>query len=141
MSLSTLRVRFAETDQMGVAHHSSYVVWLELARVDWLREQGLSYKQMDAEGISLAVSELSVQYRSSVAFDDELVVETRLTEARSRRFCFSYNLRQGDKIVALATTVHTPVDQTGRAIRLPVHWFEKLQTPAIKDASMNLKER
>lgn len=130
MSLSTLRVRFAETDQMGVAHHSSYVVWLELARVDWLRERGLSYKQMEADGISLAVSELNVQYRSSVSFDDEVSIESQLTEARSRRFCFSYCIRQGDRIVALATTVHTPVDGSGRAIRLPVQWFEKLQAAA-----------
>ena len=72
MSTATtrLRVRFKETDQMGVVHHSEYPVWLEVARIEWLRERGLSYRELEDSGISLAVSELAVTYRAAARFDD-----------------------------------------------------------------------
>lgn len=124
-----LRVRFAETDQMGIAHHSAYLVWLEAGRVEWLRERGLSYRRLEEEGISLAVSGIEIGYRSASRFDDELEVETRLLEARSRRFRFSYRLtRPADAtLIATAVSVHVPTDRSGRAIRLPQNWLGELQ--------------
>ena len=76
-----LRVRFAETDQMGVAHHATYAVWLEAARVEWLRDLGLSYRDLDAQGVSLAVTGLDVRYRRAVRFDDRLRIDVALEEA------------------------------------------------------------
>jgi acyl-CoA thioester hydrolase len=123
-----LRVRFAETDQMGIVHHSSYVVWLEAARVEWLRERGLSYRLMEEQGISLAVSGLELAYRSAARFDDELEVEARLVEARSRRFRFTYRVARplDGELLATGASVHVPTDRSGKAIRLPSEWFDRL---------------
>ena len=124
-----IRVRFAETDQMGVAHHSVYPVWCEASRVEWMRVRGLSYRELEDEGVSLAVSELSVQYRASVRFDDELLVETRLAEARSRRFRYAYRaLRaEGGQLVATGSSLHVPTNREGRAIRMPDKWLRALE--------------
>ena len=121
-----LRVRFAETDQMGVAHHSAYVIWFEAARVEWLRARGLDYRRLEASGISLAVSAVNVQYLKSSRFDDELFVDARLTELKSRRARYHYAVYRGDEVIATGDTLHIPVDQTGRALRLPQMWLEAL---------------
>jgi acyl-CoA thioester hydrolase len=124
-----LRVRFAETDQMGIAHHGAYIIWMEAARVEWLRERGMSYKEWEEEGVSLAVSGIELEYRSSSFFDDELVIETKLIEARSRRFRFGYVVKRvGDNVLLVkGTSLHTPMDKTGKAIRLPEKWFKDLE--------------
>ena len=124
-----LRVRFAETDQMGIAHHSSYVLWLEAARVEWLRERGISYVEMERSGVSLAVSGLTVNYRAAAYFDDEVEVETTLVEGKSRRFRYAYRLTRiaDSTLLATAETVHTPVERSGRAIRLSKDWLGKLE--------------
>ncbi len=131
MSVETtlsLRVRFAETDQMGVVHHSRWAVWLEAARVEWLRERGLSYRELEDTGVSLAVSELSVRYRAAARFDDLLEVTARLDEGRSRRFIFSYTVRRpaDGTLLAEARTVHVPTDRSGRAIRMSSEWLAAL---------------
>lgn len=128
----TVRVRFAETDQMGVVHHSRWAVWLEAARVEWLRERGLSYRELEDSGISLAVSELNVRYRAAARFDDLLEVTAVLEEARSRRFIFSYTVsRPADgTLLAEARTVHVPTDRTGRATRISQAWLTALAAPS-----------
>jgi len=126
-SISSLKVRFSETDQMGVAHHSSYVLWCEVGRVDWMHAHDMSYKHFEQEtGVSLVVSELNIKYRSGVSFDDEVIIETRLTEAKSRRFTFTYELSSNATLVATAETIHTPMTRTGRATRMPQVWLESL---------------
>ena len=124
-----LRVRFAETDQMGVAHHSSYVLWMEAARVEWLRERDISYVQMERSGVSLAVSSVNINYRAAAHFDDEVQVETKLVEGKSRRFRYVYRLTRAhdNALLAVGETVHTPVDRSGRAIRHSRAWLEKLE--------------
>lgn len=125
-----LRVRFAETDRMGIVHHSRWAVWLEAARVEWLRERGLSYRELEDSGVSLAVTSLALSYRAPARFDDELAVMVQLREARSRRFRFSYRvlLLPDRELLAEGETVHVPVSSTGRAIRLPPAWQERLAT-------------
>lgn len=124
-----LRVRFAETDQMGVAHHAAYVVWLEAARVEWLRALGLSYRALEDDGISLAVTGLQVHYRAALRFDDRVLVAPELVEARSRRLTFRYRvLRLADGILtATATTLHVPTDRRGLALRLPAAWLDAVR--------------
>lgn len=122
-----LRVRFAETDQMGIAHHSAYVVWFEAARVEWLRTRGLDYRRLEAGGVSLAVSAISVQYLKSCRFDDELHVEATLTELKSRRVRYRYLITREGERIATGDSLHTPVDTRGRVIRLPAVWLEALQ--------------
>ena len=125
-SKSNVRVRYAETDAMGVAHHSSYVVWLEVARVDWLKAAGMDYRVLESEGVSLAVSKLELEYRASLYFDDDLSVTASLGEARSRRVRFDYLLYRNADLVAKASTLHVPVSE-GLATRLPVKWLEFLK--------------
>lgn len=129
MSELKLSVRYAETDAMGVAHHSAYVVWMEAGRVAWLKDRGMSYRDLEAGGINLAVSNLTVDYRTSAKFDDEVIVETRLVDAKSRRVRFDYELRlEQGHLLASGSSTHTPTSQDGRAIRLPPAWLELLQT-------------
>jgi acyl-CoA thioester hydrolase len=130
-----LRVRFAETDQMGVAHHAAYVVWLEAARVEWLRGHGLSYRDLETEGVSLAVTSVDVAYRSAARFDDLLRIEVTLEEARTRRLRFAYRVLQVDdgRVVATAHTVHVPTAPTGAAMRLPRRWLAAVGT--LRDAT------
>ncbi len=123
-----LRVRFAETDQMGVAHHAAYVVWLEAARVEWMRDLGLSYRELDAQGVSLAVTGLEVRYRQAVRFDDLLRIEVVLEEARSRRLRIGYRIVRSEDgaLAAEATTVHVPTARSGAAMRLPSAWLDAI---------------
>ncbi len=127
--MTRLRVRFAETDQMAVAHHGAYAAWLEVARVEWLREHGYAYTELEAQGVSLAVSALTVRYRSAARFDDELRVETRLVAAASRGCRFTYAIRRDadDTLIARAETTHVAVDRRGRAVRIPDAWHAFLE--------------
>jgi acyl-CoA thioester hydrolase len=130
----TLRVRFAETDQMGVAHHAAYVVWLEAARVEWMRERGLSYRELEDDGISMAVSSLRVRYRRAVRFDDLVTVQCRLAEVRSRYGRYEYRLVGEDgAYLADATTEHVATDRRGRAVRLPGRWLDALRAEVRPD--------
>lgn len=122
-----LRVRFAETDQMGVAHHSAYVIWLEAARVEWLRRRNMSYRQIEDAGISLAVSRLEVAYRAAAYFDDLLTITAKLAGVRSRRVTYEYRIYRGRTLLATATTEHVPTDRSGRAVTLPERWLEPLR--------------
>lgn len=120
----TFRVRFAETDQMGVAHHAAYVVWLEAARVEWMRERGLSYRELEDSGVSMAVSALTVRYRRAVRFDDPIRVDCRLTAVRSRYGRYAYRLASEEgALVATAVTEHVATDRRGKAVRLPAAWL------------------
>ncbi|MDZ7801614.1 MAG: thioesterase family protein [Trueperaceae bacterium] len=123
----TLRVRFAETDQMGVAHHGAYVVWMEVARVEWMRTLGLSYAALEASGVSMAVSRIDVRYRHAAHFDDLVRIDCAMTRLRSRYARFEYDIRlEDDTPVASALSEHVPTDRRGRAVRLPVAWSDAL---------------
>jgi acyl-CoA thioester hydrolase len=123
-----LRVRFAETDQMGIAHHSSYVIWLEAARIEWLRERKISYRDIEQGGISLAVTNVTIDYVRSALFDDELTVRAQLVTAKSRLFAFDYEVKRDSDSVTLATarTTHVSVNAQGKPVRLPRQWLEPL---------------
>lgn len=122
-----VRVRFAETDQMGIAHHGAYVVWFEVARVEWLRDRGVSYRAMENAGTSMAVAQIGVTYRSAARFDDELDVHCRLTSLKSRHVRFDYRLEQGGTGIASGFTEHVPMNRDGRAVRLERDWLERLK--------------
>jgi acyl-CoA thioester hydrolase len=120
-----IRVRFAETDAMGVMHHASYVAFLEETRVEYLRDLGRPYGELRAEGFDLAVLEVFVQYRASARFDDQVTVHTRVREMRGASFQMDYLLMLGDEICALGATMHGVVDARGRATRAPA-WLKAL---------------
>jgi acyl-CoA thioester hydrolase len=118
---SRIRVRYAETDQMGVVYYANYLVWMEVARVDYCREIGFEYRDMEADGAVLAVTEVKCQYRAPARFDDEVRVLTRVTDARSRTIRFAYEMRRAadDQLLAHGETLHAVCDRAGKMIRLP----------------------
>ncbi len=123
-----VRVRYAETDQMGVVYHANYLVWFEVGRVELIRQMGLSYKEMEAEGgCKIAVVEVTARYRSPARYDDELVVETRLTAARQSVIKFAYRVvREGDgMLLCEGQTVHVAVDRGMKKTRLPEKYAER----------------
>jgi acyl-CoA thioester hydrolase len=128
VSVSKVRVRYAETDKMGIVYYANYFVWFEIGRTDWLRETGWTYRDMEAEGFALPVIEASCEYRSGARYDDELEVRTRGALASGVRIAFDYEVvRRADRaVVARGRTVHAAVDRTGRPIRLPARVRELL---------------
>lgn len=115
----TLRVRFAETDAMGIVHHSRYLPYLEEARVEYLRHLGHPYIELRAEGVDYAVLEAFVQYRQPLRFDDQVVVRLRLGAATRATFQMAYLLTVDDQVRATAVTVHGCVNADGRPVRMP----------------------
>ena len=117
--IETIRVRYAETDKMGVAHHSSYLLWFELGRTGLLREAGHSYRDLEAAGAMLPVVEYGAQFLMGAHYDDELAVETTIREARSRVITFDYRVHRGNELIAHGFTRHVWVDANNHARRLP----------------------
>jgi acyl-CoA thioester hydrolase len=118
---SMVRVRYAETDKMGVVYYANYLVWFEVGRTDWLRETGWSYREMEVDGLALPVIEAHCEYRQSAKYDDEIEVRTRASKASAVRIQFDYEVvRRADGVViATGHTVHATIDRQGRPVRLP----------------------
>ena len=115
-----VRVRFADTDAQGIAHNSAYVVWFEVARVEYLRAFAGGYQALRDQGIEALVLESLVRYRLSAVFDDELVVHCRCIGLRGARFRYEYAITRGEEIVADGHTEHACVDAvTFRPTRIP----------------------
>lgn len=119
VSTSTIRVRYAETDMMGVVYHGSYTPWLEVARTDLFRAQGLSYRDLEAAGYRLPVLSLEVKYHRPAVYDDEIEITVRLTEPPRLRIRLSYELRRAEELLATASTEHAFIDHQGRPTRPP----------------------
>lgn len=114
-----VRVRFAETDAMGIVHHGNYLLYLEEARVEYLRALGKPYTELRDEGVDHAVLECFVQYRSPLYFDDLLDVHLVVSKVTRATFQLEYLLTVGDGIRATAATAHGAVNGDGRPVRLP----------------------
>ena len=118
---SRVRVRYAETDQMGVAYYANYFVWFEVGRTDLLRHSGWSYREMETAGFSLPVVEAHCEYRQSARYDDDLQVETEGTLLSPVRVRFDYRVVRSGEARALASghTIHASLDSNGKPRRLP----------------------
>lgn len=117
---TTVRVRYAETDRMGVVYHANYLIWFEVGRTDWLRQSGWTYREMEAGGVGLPVIEAYCAYRQPVRYDDEVTIATRATRLSQVRVRFDYEIVLPDGSVATTGhTVHAAVDADGRPCRLP----------------------
>jgi acyl-CoA thioester hydrolase len=114
-----VRVRYGETDKMGVAHHSSYLLWFELGRTGLLRAVGHTYRELEAAGAMLPVVEYGAQFLKGAHYDDELVIETTVREARSRVITFDYRVLRGDELISHGFTRHVWVDTDNRPRRAP----------------------
>lgn len=117
-----LRVRYAETDQMGIVHHANYLVWFEMGRVEWLRQLGFDYKRMEAEDdCYIAVVEAGCRYKAPARYDDELMVQTVLTTVRGFLLKFHYRLLRVEDGMLLAEgeTTHVVVGRDLKKRNLP----------------------
>jgi acyl-CoA thioester hydrolase len=122
-----VRVRYAETDQMGVVYHSNYLIWFEVGRVEFIRQMGLDYKRMEEEGLAIAVVDVHVRYRVPARYDDELVIETRLLASRGAVVKFGYRiLRVVDGVLLCeGETMHVCVGKDMKKICLPPKYSER----------------
>lgn len=116
-----VRVRYAETDRMGVVYYANYFVWFEVGRTEWLRESGWTYREMESDGVALPVIEAHCEYRQPARYDDEIEIRTRATLLTPVRIRFDYEVvRAADaETVAAGHTVHAAMDPGGRPCRLP----------------------
>ena len=123
-----ITVRFAETDQMGVVHHSEYVVWFEAGRVALMAAAGMPYTEIAGAGYNFAVTDLQCRYRSAIRFGDAVQVITRLGTLRSRQIEFTYEIRnrQTGLLYADGHTRHICVDGDGRMTRVPERIAQRL---------------
>lgn len=124
------RVRFHETDSMGIVHHAAYITWFEEGRSAFTRAIGYPYSQMEMDGISLAVAEVSARYHRPARYDEEIVVATSLTEFPSRGMTFEYAVRRAadDALLVSGVTRHISVDSHGQVKRIPEAMRERIQT-------------
>ena len=119
---TTLRVRYAETDQMGVVYYGNYFTWFEVGRVELLRELGVTYKQMeDVDDCHIVVVEAKCQYRRPAKYDDVIRIRTRVAESRTRTIRFQYEVFQdaSGELIANGETSHVICDSQGRPKTLP----------------------
>ena len=120
-STSRVRVRYAETDKMGVVYYAHYFVWFEVGRTDWLRDTGWTYRDMEAEGLALPVIDARCEYKAGARYDDEIDIRTSARQVSPVRLAFDYEVVRGEGGTLLASghTVHAVLDRTGRPVRLP----------------------
>ena len=126
-STTTIRVRYAETDAMGVVHHAVYPVWMELGRSDLMRQLGQGYAQWEAQGVSMAVGELRVRYRAPARYDELVQVRTWVKEAGRRKVVFGYEVSRDGVCLAEGESTHLAVGPDGRSRTLPGPLLELVQ--------------
>lgn len=124
----SVRVRYGETDQMGVVYHGNYPQYMEMGRVEWLRALGISYKELEESGCILPVINLTIQYKKPAVYDQEITVVTRLKKIPTVRISFDYEIRsENGDILALAETDLAFLDRdTRRPMRCPASILERL---------------
>jgi len=123
------RVRYAETDQMGVAYHANYLIWCEMGRTDFIRHHVRSYADLEREGVALAVSDASVRYHAAVRYDEVVRIETTLAEVRSRALVFEYRMTRqpGGERLATARTTLVSLGTDGKLTAMPDDLRAKLE--------------
>jgi acyl-CoA thioester hydrolase len=123
-----VRVRYADTDQMGVTYHANYLVWFEVGRTDWLRSSGWTYRDMEQAGVALPVIEVFCQYHQPARYDDEIEIRTRATLLTPVRIRFDYEVVRlaDDTTAASGHSIHAALNPSGRPCRLPDRVLEML---------------
>lgn len=121
------RVRYAETDNMGVAYHANYLVWFEVGRTELIRHMGLPYKDMESAGLYLPVIEVHCEYLKPVRYDDDVRIEAFMEEHRGIRLRIGYELRVGEALAARGYTIHVFTDKAGKPTRPMKAFVEMLR--------------
>jgi len=117
--VETISVRYAETDRMGVAHHSSYLLWFEIGRTGLLREAGHTYRELETSGVLLPVVEYGARFMKGADYDDVLAIETTVREIKSRVVTFDYRVRRDGEVIAEGFTRHVCADGELHTRRFP----------------------
>ncbi|HEX8116698.1 MAG TPA: thioesterase family protein, partial [Pyrinomonadaceae bacterium] len=126
---TTIRVRYAETDRMGVVYHANYLVWFEIGRTEFCRARGFAYKDMEENDRAfLVVAESYCRYKAPARYDDELIVRTHITELRRRSVRFGYEIVNAadGRIIAEGETGHVVTDRNSRVISMPQAYRDAL---------------
>jgi len=126
--VTPIQVRYAETDRMGAAHHSSYLLWFELGRTGLLRASGHPYRDIEAAGVLLPVVETGSRFLRGAEYDDTIVIHTRVTQLRSRAVTFAYRCLRDDELLATGFTRHICVTPQNHPRRLPPDVFDALSS-------------
>lgn len=126
-STTHIRVRYAETDAMGITYHANYLPWLEMARVRLLDEIGLPYRDIEKMGVFMPVLEANLKYLRPSRFDDEVQVHLCIREKPGVKLRVDYEVRRGQEVLVQAYTVHAFMNAQGEAIRPPEIWREKMR--------------
>ena len=119
VSRAQVVVRYAETDMMGVVYHGSYLPWFEIGRTTLLKEMGLAYRQLEADGYRLPVLEVGAKYFRPAVYDDTLTIVTTLRDKPLLRIHLDYEVRRGEQLLATGFTVHAFIDREGKPVRPP----------------------
>jgi len=114
-----IRVRYQETDNMGVVYYSNYLVWFEVARTEYLRSMGLVYKKLEEKGIYLMVASVSCKYKSPAKYDDTVRIETWIEDVKNTSLRFVYKLSVGERTIATGDSVHVFTDKNKKPVRIP----------------------
>ena len=129
ISESRFRVRYAETDQMGMVYYANYLVWMEIGRTDFCRDCGFSYRDLEREEKAfLTVAEASCRYIAPARYDDEILVQSQITRLSRRVVEFSYTITTGATLLAEGRTVHVVVGSDGKPHSMPVQYLELLKS-------------
>lgn len=122
------RVYYNETDQMGRVYHANFLIWMEKARTEWLRNLGISYKELEELGVMLPVSELSIKYFNPVSYDDEVIIQVEAVELSRIKVVFSYKFLNDSNIVfGESNSINVFTDKNGKIKRLDKNIFEKIK--------------
>lgn len=128
VSTSRIRVRYAETDQMGMAYYANYLIWMEVGRSDFCRQCGFSYRDLEREEKAfLTVAEATCRYLSPARYEDEVIIETELSRVRSRAVEFTYRIKRGEALLAEGKTVHVVIGSDGRPKSMPERYLNLLR--------------
>ena len=129
ISETLVRVNYSETDQMGVVYHARYLVWLDIARTEHLRQSGMSYRALESAGLRLVVSEVSIRFRQPARYDDPVRIRCWVREVASRRVDFGYAVEHADddRLLATASTSLLALDTAMSLSRLPPQVLDALR--------------
>jgi len=126
-SRTQITVRYAETDMMGIVYHGNYLPWFEVGRTTLLKECGLPYRELEAQGYHLPVIELGVKFSRPARYDDTVTIITRLKERPLLRIHLDYEVRLGDELLVTGFTTHAFINKAGEPVRPPAFYTEKMR--------------
>lgn len=118
------KIKYYETDKMGITHHSNYVRFMEESRVAWMDSIGYGYKKCEEQGLISPVVSISCDFKKTTTFDDELTIEVKMVKYNGLRFEFEYTMKKGDDLVCLAKSSHCFLNQSGMPIRIKKEYPE-----------------